>query len=242
LPASVLFYSPPIDPEALPTPGAKPSPPMLDVAILKVNANNLPTIPLAADIRRVHLGQQIAVVGYPGVVVWHDFLSPTSRAEPTVTYGRISSFKTDINERRILQTDAAISWGNSGGPAFNTSGEAVGVATFISATLEGDQAIQGFNFLLPVDTIQQAAREASVIPTTESAFNSAWDGALAAYTQGQFRQALAQIEAADAVVPGLIEVEDMRERLEELLHERSSRPNAHADDGCGHETGKDRDH
>jgi len=55
----------------------------------------------------------------------------------------------------VIQTDAAITWGNSGGPAFSFRGEVIGVATFISTTLEGDQAIQGFNFLIPVDSVNE---------------------------------------------------------------------------------------
>ena len=110
------------------------------------------------------LGQQLVIVGYPGVVVWHDFLSKKSRAEATVTFGRVSAFRLDVNERWILQTDASISWGNSGGPAFNSRGEVVALATFISTSLEGDQAIQGFNFLIPVDSIHALAKQVGADP------------------------------------------------------------------------------
>ncbi len=79
--------------------------------------------------------------------------------------------------------------------------------------------MQGFIFLIPVDTIHQAARAINVVPTADSAFNRAWDRALAEYAQGEYQQALAHVKAAEAVFPGLIEVEDMRERLEMLLAE-----------------------
>ncbi len=54
--------------------------------------------------------------GYPAVVVWHDFLSKKPRAQARVTIGWVSAFRLDVNERQILQTDAAISWGNRGAP------------------------------------------------------------------------------------------------------------------------------
>jgi S1-C subfamily serine protease len=158
---------------------------MLDAAIIKIEATNLPTVRLALGIKHVHLGQQLFIVGFPGVVLWHDFLSRTSRTEATVTFGRVSSFKDDVNERLILQTDAPISWGNSGGPAFNRSDEVIGLATFISTSLEGDQAIQGFNFLIPVDTIQDLARQIGLIPQPESPFTQEWGQAGIAYFQGR---------------------------------------------------------
>jgi hypothetical protein len=125
----IKAYSPPIDPDLLPKDGSKPDPPILDATILKIEAGNLPTVRLAPSIKQVYLGQQLVIVGYPGVVVWHDFLSKKSRAEATVTYGRVSSFREDVNDRQILQTDAPTSWGNSGGPAFTVNGEVIGLAT-----------------------------------------------------------------------------------------------------------------
>ena len=85
MPAVVKAYSPPIDPDLLPKGGGKPDPPMLDAAIIKIESTNLPTVRLAPSIKQVHLGQQLFIVGFPGVVLWHDFLSRTSRTEATVT-------------------------------------------------------------------------------------------------------------------------------------------------------------
>jgi len=221
-PAVVKAYSPPIDPDRLPKGGAKPDPPMLDAAIIKIAATNLPTVRLAPGIDYVHLGEELFIIGYPGVVLWHSFLSEVSRTEATVTFGRVSSFKRDINGRRILQTDAAISWGNSGGPAFNGNDEVVGVATFISTSLEGDQAIQGFNFLIPVDTILSLAEQAGVVPVSEGAFMQSWQAAVNAYFKGRFSTALAQVEAAEKVTPDLLDVHLLRMHLEKILREHPS--------------------
>ncbi len=219
-PAVIKAYSPPIDPDLLPKDGSKPEPPMLDAALIKIEATGLPTVRLAPSIARVTLGQQIVIVGYPGVVVWHDFLSKKSRAEATVTFGRVSAFRLDVNERLILQTDAPISWGNSGGPAFNTRGEVIALATVISTTLEGDQAIQGFNFLIPVDSTHKLAKQIGLTPTTDSPFTREWDQAVEAFIQGDFRQALSRLDAADRIVPGLIDLERARARLQDRLQEK----------------------
>jgi hypothetical protein len=217
-PAVVKAYSPPIDPELLPKDGSKPDPPMLDAALIKIEAANLPTVRLAPSVgQSVLLGQQIVIVGYPGVVLWHDFLSKKSRAEATVTYGRVSAFRLDVNERWIIQTDAPISWGNSGGPAFSAKGEVVALATFISTSLDGDQAIQGFNFLIPIDSIHAMAKQVGVTPSTDSPFTRAWDQTVQAFIEGRYAEALAHAEEADKIVPGLIDVQRTIVRVRKLI-------------------------
>ncbi len=191
---------------------------MLDAALIKIEATNLPTVRLAPSIAQsVLLGQQILIVGYPGVVVWHDFLSKKSRAEATVTFGRISATRLDVNERWILQTDAPISWGNSGGPAFNIKGEVVALATFISTSLDGDQAIQGFNFLIPIDSIHAMAKQVGLTPSTDSPFTRAWDQAVEAFIAGKYPDAVAHAEEADKIVPGLIDVRRTIVRVRQLI-------------------------
>ncbi|RPI07929.1 MAG: serine protease, partial [Zetaproteobacteria bacterium] len=218
-PAAVKAYSPSIDPDRLPKDGGKPEPPMLDAALIKIEATQLPAVRLAPSIEYVHLGEELFVIGYPGVVLWHTYLSEASRTEASVTFGRVSSFKYDVNGRRILQTDAAISWGNSGGPAFNWNDRVIGVATFISTSLEGDQAIQGFNFLIPVDTIHDLARQVGVTPQSDGTFMLEWQAAVNAYFGGRFRTALAHAEAADAILPGLADVYRLRTHLQRLNEE-----------------------
>jgi len=220
-PAVVKAYSPPIDPDRLPKDGSKPEPPMLDAAIIKIEAKDLPTVQLSPGIgQTVVLGEQLVIVGYPGVVVWHDFLSKKSRAEATVTFGRVSAFRLDVNERWIIQTDAPISWGNSGGPVFDLKGEVVALATFISTSLEGDQAIQGFNFLIPIDSIHALAKQIGVTPSTDSPFTREWDQAVADFIAGNTREALTHAEAADKIVPGLIDVRRFIVRGHLLLGEK----------------------
>jgi S1-C subfamily serine protease len=219
-PAVVKAYSPSIDPELLPKDGSKPDHPMLDAAIIKIEATDLPTVRLAPSIEHVHLGQELFIIGYPGVVLWHEYLSRSSRTEATVTFGRVSSFKDDINERRILQTDAAISWGNSGGPAFSWGDEVIGVATFIS-TAE-DQAIQGFNFLIPVETIHALARQIGVTPQSDGAFMQEWQAAVNAYFRGRFGTALSHVEAADKILADLSDVQQLRALLQNLIREHPS--------------------
>lgn len=222
IPAVVKAYSPPIDPAALPKGGAVPpkDKQMLDAAVIKIDMTDLPTVDLAGRATHVHLGENLYIIGYPGAVLWHDFLSAESRGAASVTYGRVSGFKLDVNDRWVIQTDAPISWGNSGGPAFNRSGEVIGQATFITTSLEGDQAIQGFNFLIPVETLWQMLRDLGVTPNRDDPFMDAWEHAVAAYFQGDYERALERLDAADKLLPGLWDVERLRFLLKDLLEFR----------------------
>ncbi|MBP1776056.1 MAG: Peptidase, partial [candidate division NC10 bacterium] len=168
----------------------------------------------------VHLGENLYIIGYPGAVLWHDFLSSESRGAASVTYGRVSGFKLDVNERWVIQTDASISWGNSGGPAFNRKGEVVGAATFITTSLEGDQAIQGFNFLIPSDTVRQMAADIGLTPKTDDPFIQEWEQAISAYFQGDYDRALRYVDAADRLLPGLWDVQRLRFLLKDILEFR----------------------
>jgi S1-C subfamily serine protease len=211
--AEVLAYSPAINPNA----PARPQPPAgrdmgpmepsgKDIALLKIAETDLPAVALARSSAGLLVGEQLFVIGYPGVVLNHDFLSKKSALDASVTVGRVSGFKTDITDRRVIQTDAAISWGNSGGPAFNRRGEVIGVATFISTTLEGDQAVQGFNFLIPVETVQEFASRIGLTPTAESPFMQAWGRAVTRFFQGEYAEAIQAVDAAERLRPGFVDV------------------------------------
>ena len=216
-PASVKVYSPAIKPEtASPnqtaSEGGKPLAGRSgqDVAILKIDERDLPTLRLATNVSALKLGEQIFIIGYPGVVLNHDFLSRKSQLEASVTVGRVSGFKIDINDRRVIQTDAAITWGNSGGPAFNLKGEVIGVATFISTTLEGDQAVQGFNFLIPADSVQEFCGQIGLTPNPDTPLMMEWAEGVASYFRGEYRQSLAHLDNAERMMPGFPDIRRLR--------------------------------
>jgi len=132
-PAEVKFYSPPAYVIVATTTDASGNPRKehgRDVAVLKIEDKELPVVRLARHSTDLHLGQALFVIGYPGVVASHELLSRATQYEPSITTGRISGFKQDIGGQRVLQTDAAIIQGNSGGPVFDDRGQVIGAATF----------------------------------------------------------------------------------------------------------------
>ena len=202
-PAAVKFYSPPA--YVVVGGGAHGR----DVAILKVEDTELPVVRLARHSTDLHLGQALFVIGFPGVVASHELLSRATRYEPSITTGRVSGFKEDIGGQRVIQTDAAIIQGNSGGPVFDDRGQVVGAATFTST--QGDQVVQGFNFLIPVETIQEAARAAGVVPKGDSMFTRLWNHGVDLYVRDLHYRAYRNMSAADRIHPGFPDVERVRE-------------------------------
>ncbi len=112
-----------------------------DVALLKVEASNLPAVALGDD-RRLRVGDWVVAVGNPFGL------------GGTVTAGIVSSIGRDIGNgpyTDYIQIDAPINRGNSGGPTFDISGRVVGMNTAIYSPSGGSV---GIGFAVPASTIQ----------------------------------------------------------------------------------------
>ncbi len=115
----------------------------IDVGIIKIKASGLPSLPLG-DSKNISSGSKIFVAGFPATAEFNS----RNPLEPSFTQGVISAVKySQSKDFSILQTDAKISQGSSGGPLFNTKGEVVGIITF-----QTDQSIvnQGDNFAFAI--------------------------------------------------------------------------------------------
>lgn len=121
--------------------------PLNDVAILKINANGLDPLPLG-DSSKLKLGQLVIAIG-----------TPLGEFTNTVTSGIVSGLSRGITagspfegyvERldNVIQTDAAISGGNSGGPLLNSAGQAIGINTAIA------QGGQNIGFAIPINVVK----------------------------------------------------------------------------------------
>jgi serine protease Do len=148
-----------------------------DVAIVKIDGSNLPTVELGSS-AGVNVGDPITVIGYPG----NANISERSLLVPTVTNGRISAIK-DREGTPVLQSEAPISHGNSGGPAFDSSGRVIGVATFYKGE-KGEE----FNFFVPIDTALEFVRSAGALPQ-RGLFDQTWHDALDAYANQKWATA-----------------------------------------------------
>jgi S1-C subfamily serine protease len=207
-PAEVRKYSPPVA-------GGEMS--GRDLALLKIDAGNLPVLPLA-DSSTARIGDSVRILGFPGVVLSHELLNRIAAVEATVTNGAISGFQTDVAGHNVIQTDASAAWGNSGGPAIDSSGRVLGVLTFVSLSPGSEGTIvQGFNFIIPSAAVREFVGGTSVRLDAASTFNQLWWRGLAEFFAENYRGAARSFAAANQVQPNLPDVK-------QLLTEAQERP------------------
>ena len=127
---------------------------LTDLAVLKIDGEKLPAVPLG-DPSRVKVGDWVIAIGnalaLPG--------------GPTVTVGVVSALdrafqsSAEFQLYGLIQTDASINPGNSGGPLLNLQGEVVGINT---AVLRGDRSgrdVEGIGFAVGMDTAVPVAQQ-----------------------------------------------------------------------------------
>ena len=106
-----------------------------DLAVVQIAGFNLPVLELGNSDALI-VGEPLVIVGSP------------QGLEGTVTAGILSSVRDSGEGFRVLQTDAAVNPGNSGGPLVNSNGQAIGVVSFVL------RSAQGLNFAIPINYVR----------------------------------------------------------------------------------------
>ncbi len=135
--------------------------PSTDLAVLKIEDNNLPAIKIGSS-RDLEVGEWVIAVGNP--------FNLTS----TVTAGIVSAKGREINILRskfpiesFIQTDAAINPGNSGGALVNKEGELIGINT---AILSQTGSYAGYGFAVPIDIVKKIVNDIIEYGEVQKAF------------------------------------------------------------------------
>ena len=162
-----------------------------DVALLKIEAENVPVLQLApkADIE---VGTSIVSVGYPADV---DYVTDQT-FDPSFKDGSVSSVKTvDDGLREVYEISGAMAGGMSGGPTVDLKGRVIGVNSFGSS-----EETEQFNFVSPVSEVEALMQDKGV-ENKLGATNTLYRKGLAAYyagdretAVGSFDQLLNQVE------------------------------------------------
>jgi len=128
--------------------------PATDVALLKVRASSraLKALDLGNS-DSIQVGDQVAAIGNP---LGYD---------RSITLGIVSALHRSLTSPqgtpidRVIQTDAALNHGNSGGPLLNAEGQVVGVSSAISTGDTGAQGNIGIGFAIPINTVRDVVAE-----------------------------------------------------------------------------------
>lgn len=129
-----------------------------DIALLKIDGDNYPYIRFGNS-DDVIIGEWVIALGNP-------FGLFEINAKPTVTVGVVSAVDRDFGRlesnrvyQDMIQTDAAINQGNSGGPLVNSLGEVIGMNTFIYTGSKYNTGSVGIGFAIPINRIKRVLKE-----------------------------------------------------------------------------------
>lgn len=129
------------------------SDPYSDIAVLKTEGS-IPAVAALGNSDALDPGESVIAIG-----------SPLGDFKNTVTVGVVSATGRFIDTGRgyqienLIQTDAAINQGNSGGPLVNLAGEVIGVNTLVVRQSQTGTVAEGLGFAVPVNTAQAVAQQ-----------------------------------------------------------------------------------
>jgi len=129
-----------------------------DVALLKIEGSDLPSARLG-DSDEVIIGEWVVALGNP-------FGLFDVNNKPTATVGIVSGRDLNFGRQRsgrvyqdMIQTDASINTGNSGGPLVNAAGEVIGINTFIYTGSAYSEGSIGVGFAIPINRVKMVVTE-----------------------------------------------------------------------------------
>jgi 2-alkenal reductase len=115
-----------------------------DIAVIKVNSPLTATVPLG-DSSNLELGQTVIAIG-----------SPMDEFRGTTTMGIVSGLDRSVGGMDgLIQTDAAINAGDSGGPLLNTLGQVIGINTLVVRSTSDGKTLEGLGFAIPVNQARE---------------------------------------------------------------------------------------
>lgn len=122
---------------------------LTDLAVLKIDAENLPTIP-QNEKRQAKIGDVVLAIGNPlnlGQSITQGIVSATGR-----------NALSETGRQNFIQTDASINKGNSGGALINTAGELIGINT-LSLGKNSSELAEGLNFSIPIGVANKVMKK-----------------------------------------------------------------------------------
>jgi hypothetical protein len=171
-----------------------------DVAIIKVEGENFPTTKLGS-IDSIRQGSDLSIIGFPGLASNNGLVEETV-AKATLTTGKVSSIKNAAgSDKKIIETDATISGGNSGGPGFNNDGEVVGLATYLVA-----QDGVAYGYLRDIQDLKDLMAKNNITASL-SETQTEWEKGIDYFYNSRFSRAMTHFRKVKALYPAHPEVD-----------------------------------
>jgi serine protease Do len=164
-----------------------------DVAVVKINTTNLPTINLSQSSAQLTSGDEIVALGFPGSAQ----NLPSGITEPQKAFGRVSNVRSE-GTSQVVEVDADFEGGFSGGPAINNSGQVIGIVSFALLTTEGEAAQE---YLRPAEDIRAGLSAAGVEPQ-QGPVDSAFREAMELFWDNHFSAAVPKFREVTSLAPG----------------------------------------
>jgi len=171
-----------------------------DVSLLKIEEKNLPTVKIG--------NSDDIIIGEWAIAIGNPFGLFEINNKPSVTVGVISATQRDFGAniergksyQGMIQTDASINTGNSGGPLVNSLGEVIGVNTFILTAEQGSQGSVGIGFAIPINMVINLIPELK-----EKAKRAFWVGITSGINLNRFIAAQYNLRTAEGFLVAEVE-------------------------------------
>ena len=185
-----------------------------DVAIIKVKGSNYPIVKLGS-IETAVQGSGLSILGYPGNASDNGVVDSTL-SEATLTTGKVSSVKNASgSDKKLIETDATIGHGNSGGPALDDEGSVVGIATYTAdGSGEGDGV---FNYIRDIKDLLDLASARSITFDTNSVTQAAWQSGIANFYTSHYSKSLKDFRAVKELYPNNSRVDEFIKAAEKRV-------------------------
>jgi S1-C subfamily serine protease len=164
-----------------------------DVAVIKINTTNQPTVALAQSAGDLASGDEIVALGFPGSAQ----NLPSGFTEPQKAFGHVSNIRSE-GTTQVVEVDADLEGGFSGGPVVNNSGQVIGLVSFTILQDTGEAAQQ---YLRTVDDIRTALGAAGV-QARRGPVDTAFQDAMNLFWDNHFSAAVPQYRNVTSLSPG----------------------------------------
>ena len=165
-----------------------------DVAVLQVNGTNMPTVSLGDTAANLQSGDDVTALGFPGTS--RDSLQ-TGVTQPNKVFGKVSNIRPQ-GTSNLIEVDANIEPGMSGGPVIDQAGDVIGLISFSTVQSSGES---GAKYLRTIDDINAALASAGVTPA-RGPVDDAFSAAMELYWANHFTAAVPALQRVLDVYPG----------------------------------------